>query len=310
MPRFGELVRELRRRVIAALHSGHLHPGERLPSVRELAGELGEDPRTILRAYRLLENEGLVEIRTRSGVYLAPREQVAPEIEWETSRWVVEHVLAEAWQRRIAIPALPDFVRRCTTTVTVRCACVDSVEDTRVSLCREIREDFGMETVPVPVPANGGAGDPLRLKSVQRAIRGVDLIVTSGFHASELRQAADDLGKPLVIMTLNAFARDEIERLKRRGPLTFVVLDPGFEERLHLVFGSDVRVILAEDRDSLEQLDPEKAVVLSRAAAERLGDDARPTLKAPVISIGTARELAHWLVHFNLQALRSGSAEE
>lgn len=309
MPRFSEVVRELRGLVIAALHSGHVESGERLPSVRKLGAELGEDPRTILRAYRVLEKQGLVEIRTRSGVYLAPQEQVAPKIQWETSRWVVEEVLAEAWQRRISIPELPDFIRRCTSTVTVRCACVDSVEDTRVALCREVREDFGMESIPVPMPASVGPDDTLRLRSVERAIRGADIIVTTGFHATELRVAADEMDKPLVVMTLNTFARDEIERLKRDGSLTFIAVDPQFEERLRLVFGPDIRMILADDRESVEQFGPEDAVVLSRAAAERLRNPSMPSLKAPVISADTARELAHWLVHLNLQALQSAEEE-
>ena len=40
--------------------AGILLPGERLPSVRELAAELSINPNTIQRAYHQLENEGWI----------------------------------------------------------------------------------------------------------------------------------------------------------------------------------------------------------------------------------------------------------
>ncbi|NNC32700.1 GntR family transcriptional regulator [Longimicrobium terrae] len=47
--------------------------GDRLPSIRALWREMGVDHRVVAQAYRILEDEGLVEVRGRSGVYLAPR---------------------------------------------------------------------------------------------------------------------------------------------------------------------------------------------------------------------------------------------
>ena len=51
--------------------SGALRPGAALPSVRQLAGDLGVNLNTIARAYRLLENEGFLVIRDRAGVEVA-----------------------------------------------------------------------------------------------------------------------------------------------------------------------------------------------------------------------------------------------
>ena len=51
--------------------SGALDPGTALPSVRQLAGDLGVNLNTIARAYRLLENEGFLVIRDRAGVEVA-----------------------------------------------------------------------------------------------------------------------------------------------------------------------------------------------------------------------------------------------
>lgn len=42
------------------IRAGVLQPGERMPSVRELAAQLAINPNTIQRAYRELESEGLI----------------------------------------------------------------------------------------------------------------------------------------------------------------------------------------------------------------------------------------------------------
>ncbi|MGD2122925.1 MAG: GntR family transcriptional regulator [Gemmatimonadota bacterium] len=51
--------------------SGSLSPGFTLPSVRRLAGDLGVNLNTIARAYRMLEEEGFLVIRGRSGAKVA-----------------------------------------------------------------------------------------------------------------------------------------------------------------------------------------------------------------------------------------------
>jgi DNA-binding transcriptional regulator YhcF (GntR family) len=51
--------------------SGALAPGTPLPSVRQLAGDLGVNLNTIARAYRLLEGQGFLVIRDRAGVVVA-----------------------------------------------------------------------------------------------------------------------------------------------------------------------------------------------------------------------------------------------
>ena len=51
--------------------SGALVPGATLPSVRQLAGDLGVNLNTIARAYRLLKAEGFLVIRDRAGVTVA-----------------------------------------------------------------------------------------------------------------------------------------------------------------------------------------------------------------------------------------------
>ncbi len=51
--------------------TGALSPGEKLPSVRELASELSINPNTIQRAYRELEAEGYINTAAGKGSFAA-----------------------------------------------------------------------------------------------------------------------------------------------------------------------------------------------------------------------------------------------
>ena len=56
--------------------SGVMQEGEKLPSVRALAGQLAINPNTIQRAYEALEREGYVYSIGGKGSFVAPRREV------------------------------------------------------------------------------------------------------------------------------------------------------------------------------------------------------------------------------------------
>ncbi|HEV7359787.1 GntR family transcriptional regulator [Mycobacterium sp. Dal123C01] len=62
---------QLRTQVIDGVRDGALPPGSRLPTVRELAGQLGVAVNTVARAYRELETAAIVETRGRFGTFIA-----------------------------------------------------------------------------------------------------------------------------------------------------------------------------------------------------------------------------------------------
>lgn len=64
---------QIARQIRECVASGELPPGTPLPTVRVLASDLGVNLNTVARAYWLLEEEGFVLIRNRSGA-----EVVAP----------------------------------------------------------------------------------------------------------------------------------------------------------------------------------------------------------------------------------------
>ena len=62
---------QLRTSVINAVRDGRLAPGSRLPTVRDLAGQIGLAVNTVARAYRELEIAGIVETQGRKGTFVA-----------------------------------------------------------------------------------------------------------------------------------------------------------------------------------------------------------------------------------------------
>lgn len=50
--------------------SGALQPGQKLPSVRETAVEVGVNPNTVQRTYAEMEREGIVEARRGQGSFV------------------------------------------------------------------------------------------------------------------------------------------------------------------------------------------------------------------------------------------------
>lgn len=65
-PLYIQLVEHLKH----SIETGAIRAGEQLPSVRKMAEDLLINPNTVVRAYRDLESEGIVELRHGSGVFV------------------------------------------------------------------------------------------------------------------------------------------------------------------------------------------------------------------------------------------------
>ncbi|MGA2529758.1 MAG: GntR family transcriptional regulator [Acidimicrobiales bacterium] len=61
---------QIAQQVRQALRMGVLTVGDQLPSVREVVATTAINPNTVLKAYRDLEREGLVEARTGHGTFV------------------------------------------------------------------------------------------------------------------------------------------------------------------------------------------------------------------------------------------------
>jgi len=64
------IYRQLRDRVVAMILEGVLGDGDALPSVRNVAAEYRLNPRTVLKGYQELVDEGLVEKKRGRGMFV------------------------------------------------------------------------------------------------------------------------------------------------------------------------------------------------------------------------------------------------
>lgn len=81
-PVFAQLVERIQMDIV----SGHYRPGERLPSVRELAAEAAVNPNTMQRAFAQLEQMGLVYTKRTSGRFITEDEDAIGELRIKIAR--------------------------------------------------------------------------------------------------------------------------------------------------------------------------------------------------------------------------------
>jgi GntR family transcriptional regulator len=69
VPTYVQLVQQVHQ----ALRLGLLEPGDRLPTAQQVVGTLAINPNTVLKAYRDLERDGLVQARPGLGTFVIGR---------------------------------------------------------------------------------------------------------------------------------------------------------------------------------------------------------------------------------------------
>lgn len=301
-----ELAERLRRRVLGGLHLGRLRPGDRLPGVRDLAAELNADHRTVAAAFRDLERDGLVVVRPRSGVYVAPEDRLGTEREvpTETANWIAG-VATEGWSRRIPLTDVAGLLDRCLEGGGLRAVCVEELVDPLEAVAGELEADFGLPTRQLRLPV-GGTRDETE-SAIRAALGRADIAVTTAFHAARVRPVAEALDRPLIVMAVNAEYTAELQRVLRRvGRLTVVVVDRGFvevvEDTVRPRFDDALSFRFVDEIAGADDLDPSEPHYLTVAARRRLGRVDHPDLVAcpPVLATETARAVCDTIVRLNL----------
>ena len=90
-PIYTQIVENIRSQIAA----GILQPGDKLPSVREMAAKLSINPNTIQRAYRELEQHGVIVTLPGKGCFVCGD----AEPSWDALDHAVEKLLSQGVSR-------------------------------------------------------------------------------------------------------------------------------------------------------------------------------------------------------------------
>lgn len=99
------------RQVVFAVAAGALQPGDLVPSVRELARELAINPNTVARAYRQLQDDGVLQSIRGTGLAVAEGARRRCQSErLKLLRCRIQQVLEEAKQSQLEHAQLVSLV--------------------------------------------------------------------------------------------------------------------------------------------------------------------------------------------------------
>lgn len=100
---------QLRNEVVMAIGRGDLKTSDKLPTVRQLAEDIGVNMMTVTKAYNILKNEGFIEIDRRHGAKVNPTLDTSLEFK-EKVESELNLLIAESGLKGIS---RKDFLRMC-----------------------------------------------------------------------------------------------------------------------------------------------------------------------------------------------------
>ncbi|CAN5839669.1 hypothetical protein BH11GEM2_BH11GEM2_36280 [soil metagenome] len=298
-----EIVDAMRGRLLRGIQAGTLIPGDRLPGSREVAAEFETDYRAAIAAYKALQAEGLVELRPRGGVYIAPRKNGLGGTPPVSESWIAD-IFSAALNRGIAAPELIELLPRCVETLRLRSVVIADTDDQVHGLCRELRDDFGFEAEGVLSDVTRGA-HPAPL-----AVRRADLLVTVKAHADWVIALGRELQEDVIVIAVRPELRQGEWTMLLRRPVYVVVATVQFGDMLRRFYaevpGIDNLRIIVFGQDELSSIPDGAPTYITQGVRKQLGAVRVPGRIIPAartIAADSAREIFTFVVRQNLEVL-------
>ncbi|MFK8881386.1 GntR family transcriptional regulator [Bacillus velezensis] len=99
-------------RVYYRLIRSELSPGDKLPSVREMAVQMKVNPNTIQRTYSEMERLGIVETRRGQGTFIAERSDLKTELKDRLTKDVFKRFIQEMAELGLSPEEMLDGIKR------------------------------------------------------------------------------------------------------------------------------------------------------------------------------------------------------
>jgi GntR family transcriptional regulator len=238
---------QLRDRIMTGLYLGRWEPGERLPSIRDVAGVENVDRKTAAAAYRRLQQEGLVRVRPRSGVYL--RDQAGSNhggpLERLYRRWL-ENVYDGARDLGLDTHTILRLITAVAEIEQRRIPVIDDDWSQAEAIAHELRERLSIKAVPYLLD---------EVRGDDSVLSAAPFIVTNPYHRTTLAES----GRVVVETTLASRTFKELRRKARDRRVLILVPSNAVAERLRraleqgqlLPASAQADVLSATDRDAL-----------------------------------------------------------
>ncbi|MED1920867.1 GntR family transcriptional regulator [Bacillus velezensis] len=99
-------------RVYYRLIRSELSPGDKLPSVREMAVQMKVNPNTIQRTYSEMERLGIVETRRGQGTFIAERSDLKAELKDRLTKDVFKRFIQEMAELGLSPEEMIDGIKQ------------------------------------------------------------------------------------------------------------------------------------------------------------------------------------------------------
>lgn len=103
---------QIRRGIIIGLANGQIKPGDKLPSVREMAKNIGINLHTVNKAYKLLETDGVLTMDRRFGSLVSGANYPMKDFDSEKMESELDFLIAIARLKGLSEEDFIDYINK------------------------------------------------------------------------------------------------------------------------------------------------------------------------------------------------------
>ncbi|MBS0190741.1 MAG: GntR family transcriptional regulator [Phycisphaerales bacterium] len=255
---------------IYQIATGAWKPGDRLPALRDAKARWGINEVTCFRVYRRLVNDGLVVTRDRSGYFIADAAAVGHLSDRarplrDLYTWFARAIRSRGELSTLGAARALHEMAEAELSARPTCAFVECTEFQAESHAAEIRERLEVPCLALRT------GDHLAIPASVR------YLVTTPFHAAEVRRAARRVGALAMAAPIEILPA-LLDSLRRSRSAEFVVL--GLKHGLAQSAAADLRARLPSE-NRVFHAKASSPETLARDAAEALARGRRTLILSP-----------------------------
>ena len=257
------LVEQAREQLLTALYMGKLRPGDRLPSVRQVASRNNINIKTAFTIYQHLKQEGYIELRAGAGAFVSdPEKHDLDQAYYLSILRLIKSNLSQAGQLKLTphhyASLVQNFVEK-SRFKSMQAAMIECNEE-QIRLCAsELSNTLNLRIFPILLDRAERPNEQLT-----HLLARMDYFITTDYHYKQVAQLAARYDKKTLQVRLDPAFIPLLTAAAHRGKVLMIVSDasffPAFCRRLTIV-GTSPAVI-----DNIHALDDTNLSSIRNAA--------------------------------------------